>query len=254
MPTENDLRDAFAQADAPNTLDARRIVARSRARRLPRQLAAGSVGALALAGVVVLGVQITQLSSPAVSTAGGSAAYDTSESAPAPDADTMIKRAPADKINLCAGPLTELAPSQYGLQLDVTFAASAPAASDVVTGTVQLTNTSGREVLGYTPTSPAMTLSQDGVVLWHSNGITNYALMSVDLAPGASLEYQASFVPARCSVEDDMRDAFREDLPALEPGSYRLSALIDFTADPSMGQETPELDLVSGPLATITLN
>ena len=254
MPTEDDLRDAFARADAPNTLDARRIVARSRARRLPRQLAAGSVGALALAGVLVLGVQITQLSSPAVSTAGGGAAYDSSESAPAPEADTMIKRAPADKVNLCTGPLAELAPSQYGLQLDVAFAASAPADSDLVTGAVTLTNTSDREVIGYTPTSPAMTLSQDGVVLWHSNGITNYALMSVDLAPGASLEYQASFVPARCAVEDDERESFRADLPALEPGAYQLSALIDFTADPSMGQETPELDLVSGPLSTIALN
>ncbi|MCU1409559.1 MAG: hypothetical protein JWR04_266 [Rhodoglobus sp.] len=254
MPTENDLRDAFATADAPNTLDARRIVARSRARRLPRQLAAGSVGALALAGVVVLGVQVTQLSSPSVSTAGGGAAYDSSESAPAPEADTMVKRAPADKINLCTAPLTELAPSQYGLQLDVLTPGEATAGTAPIAVTVRLTNTSDDRVVGSTGSLPAVTLSQGGIVTWHTNGTPGTSFVFINLAPGASVDYTTTFTPVRCDVVDDEGEAFRLNLPALEPGSYQLSALIDFTADPSMGQEAPELDLVSGPLSPITLD
>lgn len=250
MPSEKDLRDLFAGADAPNTLDAKRVIGRSRARRLPKQVAAASLGALAIVGITVLGVQVSQFSSPVSMTAGE--AYDSS--APAPEADSMIKRAPADKINLCTATLTEVAPSQYGLQLDASFPESAAAGTAAVHGTVRLTNTSAQEVIGYTPASPAITLSQDGVVLWHSNGPMILSLVSVDLAPGASLEYQASFTPVRCGVEDDSAEVFRADLPALEPGSYQLSALIDFTADPSMGQEIPELDLVNGPLSTIRLD
>jgi hypothetical protein len=248
VPSEDDLRDLFARTEAPNTLDAKRIIARSRARRLPKQLAAGSVGALAVVGVVVLGVQITQLPSPVSMTAGE--AFDSS--APAPEIAPM-KRAPADKVNLCTGTLAEIAPSQYGLRLDVAFPASAPVGTEPVAGTVRLTNTSDSEVVGTTPATPAITLSRDGVVLWHSNGPTILSMVEVDLAPGASLEYPASFTPVSCGVEDDLADAFRTDLPALGAGDYELSALIDFTADASMGQLTPDLDLVEGPRSTITL-
>lgn len=249
MPTENDLRDMFAESDAPrSTLDAKRVIARSRARRLPRQLAAGAVGALAVAGISVLAIQVTQVQSPATTTAGE--AYDQSE----PLAPEMaIKRAPADKINLCTGTVSDVAPSQYGLQLEVTAPAVAPVGTQPVTATVVLTNTSDREVVGYTAATPALTLSQGGTVLWHSNGPMILSVVTVDLQPGESLDYQASFTPVRCGVEDDSAEAFRTDLPAVEPGSYQLSALIDFTADPSMGQETPELDLVTGPLSPVTI-
>ena len=248
MPDENTLRDALTKASAPNSLNAGRIIAASRARRLPRRIAAGTLGAMALAGITVLAVQVTQTGSPTTMTAG--AAFD--ESAPAPELNA-IKRAPADRINLCEAPLAEVAGSQYGLELSVVFPETVPAGSDSVVGTVRLTNTSDVEVVGSTPTSPALTLSQDGVVLWHTNGPTDLALAAIDLAPGASVDYSASFVPVRCGIDDDAADAFRADLPALEAGTYQLSALMDFTADPSMGQESPELDLVGGPPAAIRL-
>ncbi len=249
MPTENDLRDLFANADAPtSSIDPKRVIARSRARRLPRQLAAGAVGALAITGVSVLAIQVSQVPSPATMTAGE--AYD--QSAPAPEIDS-IKRAPADKVNLCAGSLAEVAPSQYGLQLDVTFPATAPVGTEPVTGTVLLTNTSDREVIGSTAATPVLTLSQNGTVLWHTNGAMVMSLVTVDLQPGESLEYSASFAPVRCDVDDDLADSFRADLPPVPAGDYQLSALIDFTADPVMKQQTTELDLVSGPLSAITL-
>lgn len=60
-------------------------------------------------------------------------------------------------------------------------------------------------VFGSSPASPSMTLSQHGVVLWHSNGPAPALAALVDLAPGASLTYQAWFEPVRCTGEDDAR-------------------------------------------------
>jgi hypothetical protein len=247
VPSENDLRDMFARADAPNSLDAKRVIARSRARRVPKQLAAGSLGALALVGVTMLGVQVAQFPSPASMTAGEAS----DSSAPAPE--LAMKRIPADRVNLCSAAVAEIAPNQYGLRLDVEFPASAPAGGAPVEGTVRLTNASDRTVVGSTPATPAITLSRDGVVLWHSNGPTVFSMVDVDLAPGASLEYPASFVPVACGPEDDLAEAFRTDLPALGAGEYELSALIDFGADASMAPRTTELDLVGGPRSTVVL-
>lgn len=249
MTDEDDLRRMLGSIDAPgSTLDARRVIAKSRARRLPRQLAAGAVGALAIAGISVLAVQVTQVQSTSTMVAGEAS----DQSAPSPEIDS-IKRAPADKINLCTGTLAEVAPSQYGLQLDVAFPATAPVGTSPVTGTVVLTNTSDREVVGSTAATPVLTLSQAGTVLWHTNGAMIMSIVTVDLQPGESLEYPASFAPVRCDVEDDLAESFRANLPAVPAGEYELSALIDFTPDESMLPQNTELDLVSGPLSPVTI-
>ncbi|WP_309616665.1 hypothetical protein [Salinibacterium sp.] len=257
VPSEDELRDFLSYDATPhNSIDTTQVISRSRRRRLPRQIAAGAVSALAVAGIVTVAVQTTQFTSPAAVTSQGAPADGTTdETMPAEGfLDTGLKRAPAEKINLCTGALAEVSPSLYGLQLDVTFPPTAPVGTDPITGTVRLTNTSDTQVSGYTPPTPALTLSQDGMVLWHSNGPVITSLAIVDLAPGASMEYQAAFTPVRCAVDDDTEPSFREGLPAVPAGQYELSAVIDFTADPGMIQPgTPELDLVTGPLSTITL-
>ncbi|MDJ0334642.1 hypothetical protein QMG83_05340 [Salinibacterium sp. G-O1] len=257
MPSEQDLRDLFASSDGPrNTIDPKRVIARSRGRRLPRQIVAGAAGALAIVGIATVAVQTSQFSSPAMMTSQGEADSGPSIEAGAPQesSDSAIKRAPAERLNLCEGSLAEAAPSFYGLQLDVAFPAEAPAGTDPVMGTVRLTNTSSTRVMGYSNATPALTLSQDGVVLWHSNGPMIMSLAIIDLEPGASMEYQSSFTPVRCEVADDLEASFRDELPAVPAGEYDLSAAIDFTADSSMIRpDTPELDLVGGPLSPITL-
>ena len=251
MPSEDDLKRMFDESTAPNTLDPNRIIAKSRARRVPRQVAAGAVGALAVAGIFVVAIQglplnqqsstISSADAPASDSAGGSELSD-------------IKRAPAEKINLCGGPLAEVAPSAYGLQFDLEFPATAPVGNGPIEGTVRLTNTSDRHVSGSTAATPAITLSQDGVVLWHSNGPMIMSLAIVDLEPGQSMTYQASFTPVRCDVADDTAESFRDDLPALPVGDYQLSALIDFSADESLVTDTlPYLDLVGGPSSPVAL-
>ena len=68
----------------------------------------------------------------------------------------------------------------------------------------------------------------------------------VDLAPGESMEYAASFVPVVCAVEDDLAESFRDDLPPAPAGSYDVSALIDLSTDGNA-------ELISGPSSTITV-
>lgn len=252
MPDESDLRDLFEKSSAPNTLNADRIIAKSRARRLPKQVGAGLVSTLAVAGIFVVAINTSSLTSDAPApmsmeqsdSAGG--ASDTQES--------IIKRAPADRINLCTAPVADVAASVYGLQLDVQFPATAPIGTAPVEGTVRMTNVSAAHVVGTTAASPAITLSQNGVVQWHSNGPMIMSVVNVDLEPGQSIEYPASFTPVKCDVEDDTAEAFRADLPALHAGDYELSALIDFSADESIITDgVTYLDLVSGPRSPITL-
>lgn len=245
MPDEKDLRELFAAETVNHSLDPKRIVARSRARRLPKQLAAAAIGTLAIAGITVVAVQTTQLTQPTAT----SMLADQSAGGSAPAEGYELKRAPAEKLNLCTGPVAEPVPSTYGLQLDVAFPATAPTGTAPIQGTVRLTNTSAVQVTGTTAATPAITLSQGGVVLWHSNGPMITSLAVVTLAPGASMEYQASFTPVRCDVDDDLAESFRPDLPAVPGGSYELSAAIDF----SPSAQDAAIDLVTGPRSNITL-
>ncbi|MFZ2964966.1 MAG: hypothetical protein WA006_09815 [Rhodoglobus sp.] len=249
MSDDQRLRDLFAAQPSPGGIDARAVIRRSRARRLPRQLAAGAVGALAVVGVGVLGVQSLAPPQPTTITmeqGGGAPAEEFA-------ADSTVERAPAEKLNPCEGALAEVAPSRYGLQLDVVFPESAPATGAPVAGLVRLTNTSGSRVVGTTGDAPAITVSQGGIVLWHSTGAAGAAAVVVDLAAEESLEFAASFTPVRCGAEDDTAEAFRADLPPLAPGVYELTAAIDFAPDPSIAAEDAELDLVTGVAAPIRL-
>jgi len=219
---------------------------------LPKKIAAGSVFALALGGLVVASVLgVGALTRPASSSASQpDAAVEEPIAPPADQASTggAIKRAPADRINLCTGTLAEVAPSQSGLELTVHFDDTAAAGTEPIAGTVTLTNTGDQELTGYTAASPALTLSRDGIVLWHTNGAMIMSARDVNLAPGESLEYETSFTPVVCTVDDDLAElGFSPDLPAAEPGEYQLSALIDFMGD-------FDADLISGPTSTITLN
>lgn len=270
MATDPTIRNLFQSGDGDDTsgakLDASAIIRRSKARRFPRQLGAGSVVTLALVGIVVASVQgIGSLNNAPMSTMADGAAPETSgmmQSGPegglvgpaAPnsiDGSTSSKRAPAEQINLCGGALADIAPSQTGLELTVDFGDSVRlgkmAGGQTIEGTATLTNTGDETQVGYTNANPAITLSQDGIVLWHSNGAMIAMAVEVNLAPDESIEYPVTFVPVICGVDDDFAElGFSTDLPVVEPGKYQLSALVDF-----MGEFDAEL--VTGPLADITI-
>ncbi|MEP6477901.1 MAG: hypothetical protein ABJB03_00790 [Rhodoglobus sp.] len=255
MPSESDLRKMLGETDAPSArIDVAKVIRGSRARRLPRQLAVGGVSTLAVLGIGFLGVsalQPQQASDSSVSTLyapeAGSGASDNDSTT-----NDSIKRAPADKINLCTGPVSDVAPSVTGLQLDAEFASPIAAGTAPVDGSVRLTNLGATRVTGSIGAAPAVTVSQGGIVLWHSNGPTIDLAQVVDLAPGQSIELAASIVPVRCGVADDELESFRADLPALPAGDYQLSVAMDFLPDVSV-TPTPGVDLVTGPAQTVTI-
>lgn len=249
MPSEDDLRRMFEGASAPNSLDPARIIARSRARRIPQQIGAGAVGTLAVAGISVIGVQSLQVATPTMSSleqyeapVEGNSSMDTE----------AAKRLPAEQINQCGATVSPVEPSYYGLIVEPVFPAAVPSGTAPVVGAVRLTNTSDIRVVGTTNPAAAITLAKDGLVLWHSSGVMVRSIMVVDLAPGESLEYPATFVPVQCSSEADLESANADSLTPAPAGVYQLSALIYFAPDDSMPPTpTTELDLVSGPSTTV---
>ena len=269
MPTESELR-TFLRDAAPAdlqrraSLDANLIVRRARRRRLPKQIALGGTVTLAVVGIGVASIQGLRLAGPSSSTSvlgstSESTAGQAPETAPAPSGDDglasggeIVQRAPASKINFCGGTLAEVVPSVSGLVVATEFADGAPANGTPVSGTVTLTNTGTERVSGTTAATPAITLSQNGLVLWHSNGPMIAMAMIVDLAPGESVQYRASFTPVRCDIEDDTAEAFRDDLPAVAAGTYDVSAAIDIMIDVPVNG-SPEFELVTGPLAPISI-
>ncbi len=254
MPNESDLRTLLGDGEIGNRLDAAHIVAQSRRRRMPRQVGAALVGAMAIAGIAVVAVPSLQSQPPAALSTAESAEGFAADSGASDSSASIIKRAPAELLNPCAAPLTDVEPSRLGLVLEIAFADTAPVGTAPVSGVVRLTNTSDVAVSGTTAATPAITLSQDGVTLWHSQGVGDLSAVTVSLDPGESLEYPASFEPVRCAPEDDAAEQFRPALPALDPGSYDLSAALDFVADTApAGDAVVELDLVTGPLSPVSL-
>ncbi|HEY8913401.1 hypothetical protein [Lacisediminihabitans sp.] len=253
MSTESDLKNLFASAAGTpgRGIDTAAVIRRSSRRRLGQQFAVGGATTLAVAGIGVASVAgLLAIIQPPSTMSAGSSASDSGANAPeiakgAPG----IKRAPAEKLNLCGGELAQVAPNAAGLVLTADFPA-ASASAESVPGTVTLTNTGSTHVRGTTAASPAITLSKDGITLWHSNGPMIAMAAVVDLEPGASMTYHATLMPVTCGVEDDSAGSLRTDLPHVAPGAYQVSAAIDLVGEGN----TVTNDLVTGPLASVSLN
>ena len=247
--SESPIRRLFEEAPTPS-IDVATVVKQSRARRAPKFIGAGAVAVLALGGIGFLGVQGLGHPTSASDTAGpapeNAPMFNQGDDAGGSYQDST-KRAPAEKINLCTGAVAEVAPSQTGLVLSVVFPTRGAVGAASIEGTVTMTNTGTTEMVGYTGASPALTLSQNGIVIWHSNGPMIQLAREIDLAPGESTDYAASFTPVVCGVEDDMSEGFRDDLPSAPSGTYQLSAAIDFSSN-------ADAELVTSPLTPITLN
>ena len=250
MPTESELRDwlrGSGSDQAPrDRVDAATVIRRSKRRRLPSLLGAGGVLTLAIAGISVASVAGIRAFAP--QTMVGSAGSAGGE--PVPGAGRVADQGSAEQLNLCGGKTTSVARAESGLVLTTHFPASAPADGRPVTGTVTLTNTGTETVSGTTAASAVTTVSQRGITLWHSNGAMIMLAVMVDLAPGQSMDYPATFRPVRCDHDDDLT-GFRDNLPALGAGEYQLSAAIDLLRESSDGRRATEL--VTGPTRTITL-
>ena len=230
MPTEDDLRRQLASASVPGALDAGSIIARSKARRRPRQVASGLVGALALTGVLVIGLQGIAPQS------GGDSAVtmesaDTGAGGSAPEEGALLYRTAAAAVAVCGAPVAAPTGAVDGLLLEGVFAESAAAGSERIPGVARLTNVGTSTITVSTPSDPSVAVAEAGVVVWHTNGPIELSLAILELAPGETAELRASLIPVRCGPGDDALPAFPADLPALPPGSYEISIAADVTDD-----------------------
>ena len=248
---DDNIHELFRRSDDAGlgSIDTASVIRRSKRRRLPAQLATGGALVLALGGFGVFGVQaLVNSQAQYATTAGGMERSDgdlyTSEDLA--EGESGVTPQSATDLNLCGAPLTLPDASPSGLELTVSFP-DAAVGTEWVEGIVTLTNNGSTAVTGTTAASPQITLSQNGVVTWHSNGAMIAMAVEVDLAPGESFDYVASFTPVTCGPEDDAADGFRENLPASPAGAYQVSAAIDLL--------TPDaVELVGGPAQTITLD
>jgi hypothetical protein len=255
MSTESDLKKMFSETGPSlGRVDLSRVLRRSSRRRIAQQVVVGSATTLAVAGISVAGFTGIRGLAPSTGSASSAAAPDANR----PEAtggrtttDGRHTRAPAEKINLCEGTLSEVAPNAAGLVLTSSFE-PANASADRVSGTVTLTNSGSERIVGGSAVSPTIILSKDGIVRWHSNGAVAAMGAIVNLAPGASMTYQASFQPVTCTVEDDSTVSFRADLPHVAAGVYQVSATLDVSRQNTDGSFL-STDLVTGPTSEVTL-
>ena len=261
MPTESELRRQFHDDEPQGSIDLDAVLRRSRARRRPRVAAVAIVSSLAaLAVVVPVSISVASSSVTTTSLSAGSAA-SAPDSATAPEAleggstsgSGGVKRAPAERINLCGATLAAPAPADDGLVLTVQPVDAAAGARDIPV-TVTLTNTGAQRVTGSLSPFPTLTLSRDGVVLWHSNGAVPSLAQELDLAPGASTTFSATFEPVVCGAQDDTRPSFRADLPEAGAGDYQLSAALDLSPTESDAAGSGDAVLVTGPTSPVTLH
>ncbi len=256
MSTESDLKKMFRETGPSlGQIDISLVLRRSSRRRVAQRVAVGSATTLAVAGIGVAG--FTGVRGLGPSTGSGSASSAAApeskeEASPGSTAtDGRLTLAPAEKINLCGGTLSEVAPNAAGLVLTTSFEPG-DASADRVSGTVTLTNSGREHIRGTSAVTPTIILSKEGIVLWHSNGSMAAMGALVDLAPGASMTYQASFQPVTCAVEDDSTVSFRDNLPHVAAGAYQVSAALDLSRANADGSLL-STDLVTGPTSEVTL-
>lgn len=253
MPSDSELRNRFREGTQPKgQIDVEAVLRRARARRRPKVLAAGAGSLLAIAAIAVPAVYTgytagsasdTALIAPDAAAPEEAAGGD----AGAGEADQQMARKDAEQLNRCMAPVAEIVPATEGLVITVE-PVTAPATAPSIPVTVTLTNQGPDSILGTTGGRPALTLSQDGVTIWHTNGPLDMMARIVDLGPGESMTYETSFEPVVCGAGDDDLAEFPSDLPPAGPGSYRLSAAIDVARDDAV------VDLVTGPESEVRLD
>jgi hypothetical protein len=211
VPTESELRRLLQDGGTPGPLDAEAVIRRARARRLPKRIAVGAFGGLAVVAVVVpvaLGAG-SGGSMSASDSAGGSAdesdALKSSEYADGAIASTIGAVAACGEAP-AASPAEDLT-----LSMTPVAAASVP---ETIQAELTLANTGDTRLTGVATLSTFMVL-RDGLVHGYANPESFDT--ALDLAPGET------------SVVALALDVFPCSAP-LEEGEYQLAVDAPFSS------------------------
>jgi hypothetical protein len=245
------LRDLLQGPDPEGraAIDVDAVLRRARARRRPRAIAASTVGALALVGVLTPVVLVSQQAAKPESLMGAEDADGAPEASTADDS-AFATVPSASALNSCGASVVEL-PSENGLVLEVA-PVTAQAGSASIPIDVTLRNDGSVSLAGVTASLPVVVFSRDGVVLWYSSAVQDASGVVVDLDPGESMTYATTFDPVICTADGAADSAetdaggLRKDLPSAGVGSYSVSAAIDFFAEDGV-------IVVTGPAAPVEL-
>jgi hypothetical protein len=208
MPEEErTLRDLFAESDAPtHRIDAARVIAASRRRRLPRQLAAGGIGLLAIVGIGVLSVQTLQAGSPT-----STVSLEQDQSAPESSTRSDSSAGGSGSLFACIAPTRGNAD---GLVAQAEFPEAAPASDTEVSGMVSFANTTTESVTVTVPRA-ILTLSRGGATVWTGDSLDGSTPLPTIVKAGETIEVPAAVATVACS-----------DGAALTPGEYEIVASI----------------------------
>jgi hypothetical protein len=252
MPSDSDLRRRFREGTQPRgEIDVDAVLRRARARRRPRVVLAAAGSVLAIAAIAVPAVVVNGLGAGS----GGAAdqAYSAGDAAAAPEsatggaAETELGRSSAKTLNACGAPVAQPEPADAGLTLTMAPVTARGGARDIPV-TVTLTNTGTAPIFGSTASQPTLTLSHDGVTVWHSGLVSDASARLVDLGPGESMTYETSFDALVCVAGEDDVVGPGAELPAAPAGTYLLWASIDVVHD-----DGTAVELVTGPAVAVTL-
>ena len=241
-----------AERAAPRAaIDFDSVVRRSRARRRPAVLGAGVLAAVVIVGVGGLGVGALGGLVPNDLTAADSAstteesAVEEGSAGGSAMADEEAMVAPDEWHSRCGMPPAFPAGfPDLGLRLEVDFPSEAPAGTDVIAGSVRITNTGEEPVSGLVSATPAMTLTAQGVTVAHTPAQSDSDPEAIALDPGESRSFDAELRPLACTTDDEGR-AVDAVLDPLSPGDYTVVAVVGISLGDDPSTRAP---LVSEPV------
>jgi hypothetical protein len=244
-----------ADAATPRPIDVDAVLAASRGRRRARRTAVLGVTATVAVLLAAGGIAITvnQLgpnaaSDSALTAESGADSVPEASSPGAGGDDASGRLAAPERVNLCGAPVAAATDaSRSGLVVAVQPPAGlAPGATGAARVTV--TNAGPSTVVGRIRVAPALTVADDGITRWHTNGVVSDDSLPVNLEPGASVELEGPITAASCSEGDELGEAFADDLPTLAPGEYAVSAIVVF-----VDGATGAIDYLISPLSPVTI-
>jgi hypothetical protein len=232
--SDDELRRALADAPAPGTLDAGEVIRRARHRR--RLSTVATTGVAALAVVAIVGIGATALDwmprPSSDSTVAADSARDGEEAGSmeeqfSAEADGSTLTAPASP-HPCGLPPSAPGPGDSDLALTASFEPRAGGGTAILEGVVTLLNAGDSDIYAEVLGQPIVALARDGVTVSRTEGEPGTGTIAVTLAPGESLDIDATLAAVACATGVTSGSPAGSPLTA---GDYDIAAAVLVSQD-----------------------